>query len=223
MYHGEHMAESTRGYDGVCFDLDGTLWDATASSAEGWTRAARRHGVERAVTAADIGSVCGLTFDECVSVLFPGLPAERWQALASDLKRCEREAVIARGGVLYPGVAEGLAQLAERRPLFLLSNCERWYLEVFFSQTRLAHCFGDTLCHGDTGLPKGENLALLRRRHGWRRPVYVGDTEGDERAAREADFAHLHVRYGFGRAAEAEPFDDFAAICAHLAERIAGP
>jgi phosphoglycolate phosphatase len=223
MYHHEHVEESPGAYDGVCFDLDGTLWDATAASAEGWTRAARRHGLERALSTDDIGRVCGLAFDDCVSLLFPDLPPAKAQALAPDLKRCEREAVIARGGVLYPGVAQGLARLAERRRLFLLSNCERWYLEAFFTQTGLAHCFDDTLCHGDTGLPKHQNLVLLRRRHGWRRPVYVGDTEGDQQAAQGADFAHLHVRYGFGRVAEAPAFDDFASLCAHLAPRIAAP
>jgi hypothetical protein len=36
-----------------------------------------------------------------------------------------------RGGLLYPGVREGLAQLKEKYPLFIVSNCQSGYIETF--------------------------------------------------------------------------------------------
>ena len=45
-----------------------------------------------------------------------------------------------------------------------------------------------------------DNIRLLCREHGLARPVYVGDTAMDERAAAEAGCPFIHVTYGFGAA-----------------------
>ena len=202
-------------FDALIFDLDGTLWDATEASAIGWARAARSHGLERGPTADDIGRVCGLTFEACARTLFPELPEDRLQALMSDLGPGEERAVREHGGRLYPGVADGLRRLAERVPLDLLSNCHRWYLEVFLEQTGLEDVFRDTLCHGDTGFDKAGNLELLRERRALRSPVYVGDTPGDAEACRRAGFTFVYAAYGFGEVA-APRFESFDALSDHL-------
>ncbi len=198
------------------FDLDGTLWDATEASALGWERAGRAHGLEREVSAADIASVCGLPFDECARTLFPEVAGPGCEPLLRDLARYEEAAVRERGGVLYAGVGEGLAALSERAPLFVLSNCQRWYLDLFLDQSALRPLFRDSLCHGDTGLAKAENLALLRERHALRRPAYVGDTQGDREAARRAGFDFLYAAYGFGGLDESVRFASFSELRAYL-------
>jgi phosphoglycolate phosphatase len=123
------------------------------------------------------------------------------------------------GGRPYPGMAEGLRALAARVPLDLLSNCKRWYLELFLEQTGTAALFRDTLCHGDTGQDKAHNLALLRERHAPRAPAYVGDTPGDAAACHEVGMPFVFVAYGFGEV-DAPRFESFEALCTHLLDAV---
>ena len=91
-----------------------------------------------------------------------------------------------------------LAALSETRPLFIVSNCLDGYIECFLESSGLAARFRDWACEGSTGLKKAGNIALICRRHGLRRPVYVGDTRMDEQSAREAGCLFIHAAYGFG-------------------------
>ena len=52
---------------------------------------------------------------------------------------------------------------------------------------------------GRTVLPKADNIALVAERNGLRRPLYIGDTQGDYDAASKAGVPFLHAAYGFGR------------------------
>jgi phosphoglycolate phosphatase len=213
-------AGGVRRWDALVFDLDGTLWDATEASAVGWSEAARAHGLDVTLSAADIGRVCGMPFEACARTLFPDLDDGRLQALMPDLHRHEEAAVRERGGRIYPGVGDGLRRLAAAdAPLFVLSNCTRWYLELFLERAGLAGVFRGTLCHGDTGLDKAGNLRLLRERHGLRAPVYVGDTASDAAASRAAGYDFAYAAYGFGEV-EAPRLESFAAVCAALAPRL---
>lgn len=205
--------------DAFVFDLDGTLWDATGASAKGWSLAAQEQGFPRRLTHEDIGRICGLPFDECVEVLFPDLTPEEREGLGPKLALAEEDAVKAEGGCLYDGVVAGLQQLAAHRPILLLSNCHRWYLEAFLQQSGLAPVFAETLCHGDTGLAKGGNLALLRDRHGFGGAAYVGDTQGDREACQEAGYEFFYASYGFGTLDVTPAYETFSAVCSALAAR----
>lgn len=46
---------------------------------------------------------------------------------------------------------------------------------------------------------KGENIKLIIKRNSLINPVYVGDTEGDLKAARYAGIPFIYARYGFGK------------------------
>jgi phosphoglycolate phosphatase len=205
-----------RAFDSIVFDLDGTLWDATAASAEGWTRGARTYGQRREITAIEIAGVCGLPFATCARTLFPDLSREELDALLPDLEQHEQRAVRERGGLLYPGVRAYLPRLAKCSPLFLLSNCQRWYMDAFLDQSGLRGVFRGTLCHGDTGLSKAENLAVLQKRHDLREPVYVGDTVSDREAARIAGCTFLHAAWGFGSVEGAPAFLTFRDLATWL-------
>ena len=111
----------------------------------------------------------------------------------------ENAYVAAHGGVLYPGVEQTLAALAARWPLFLVSNCQDGYIEAFFQAHGLGRYFTDYENPGRTGLPKADNIALVAERNGLRRPLYIGDTQGDYDAASKAGVPFLHAAYGFGR------------------------
>jgi phosphoglycolate phosphatase len=185
--------------DALIFDLDGTLWDSSASCAKGWNQALGGLGVkDRVITDQDIQSIMGLPKDQIFEKAFPETPLEK-RALIADA--CyEREIAVLRseGGALFPGVDPGLKRLAARYPLFIVSNCAQDYLDTFFEASGLRSLFRDTECYGATGKPKGDNIALLVRRNELGSPVYIGDTAGDQIAAQRARVPYYHVDYGFG-------------------------
>jgi len=203
-------------WDALVFDLDGTLWDAAAASAEGWNRALVQLRLPIRLTVGDIRSVAGNPTPRCFEILLPGLcpVSDRTYRLFMDR---EREAIEELGGELYDGVADGLPKLASRYPLFLVSNCPQWYLEAFFSLTGLQRLFTDWDCHGASGLPKAEMLGRLSAKHRLQRAVYVGDTDGDQAAAEEADLEFACARYGFGNPGGARlSFESFTELVAYF-------
>jgi phosphoglycolate phosphatase len=187
--------------EGIVFDLDGTLWDASVTVAEAWDAAVRaRHPRHPPITRADILAVMGLSHRPILERIFPQHPAEEQERLALLCYAEEERRLRAEGGAVYPGVPEGLARLRARWPLFIVSNCQAGYIETFLDCTGLHGTFRDFECHGRTGRDKGENLIALLRRNGLRAALMVGDTAGDEDAARAAGTPFLHAAYGFGAA-----------------------
>jgi phosphoglycolate phosphatase len=185
--------------DGLIFDLDGTLWDSTGTVAAAWSRAlARLGGAQREITAAEMAGVMGKAHREICRTLFPELEDAEQERVVLACYAEEERALHARGGSLYPGVSEGLARLAERWPLFIVSNCQQGYIEAFLAWSGLGPLFMDHECHGNTGAGKDENLCRVIGRNGLLAPVYVGDTEGDRLAAAQAGVPFIHARYGFG-------------------------
>jgi phosphoglycolate phosphatase len=183
----------------LIFDLDGTLWDASESTAEAWTSVLGQWGFAKAVTADQIRGVAGKPYLECLRILSPGAAdCPQLPDLLRDLADAERATMSSIGGRLYDGVLEGLRTLAQTADLFLVSNCNDWYLRAFLHQTQTAELFKDYACHGSTGLPKHENIKLLMRRHGKADSFYVGDTSGDCTAAEMAGAVYVHAEYGFG-------------------------
>jgi len=185
----------------LVFDLDGTLWDSTEMVARAWNAALKESGLEFGpLCAADIGSIMGFTHEQIRQRLFPELEPARWNAFSRLAYQREEEFLRRSGGQLYPGVREILPRLAERHPLGIVSNCQKGYIEVFLEWTGMRSFFQDWECHGNTGLSKGENLIRLCARRRWSNGLYVGDTAGDEAAAREAGCDFLFAAYGFGQA-----------------------
>jgi phosphoglycolate phosphatase len=186
--------------DSVIFDLDGTLWDSCAACAAGWNNVLRRHAIPfREITADDLRSVVGKSHEGCIRTVFEGLPEAQIRILIDETSEEDNIMVARMGGELFPGVAEGLQTLASRFPLFIVSNCQKGYIETFLRFTGFAPLFQDFECWGNTGLTKGENLRRVIERNGLRAPIYVGDAEGDEKAARECEVPFVWASYGFGR------------------------
>ncbi len=92
-----------------------------------------------------------------------------------------------------------LAELSRQSALFVVSNCQDGYIQAFFAGTGLGKYFTGFECAGRTGRPKGENIALVVKQYGLKRPVYVGDTMLDCVSAREAGVPFVHAAYGFGK------------------------
>jgi phosphoglycolate phosphatase len=203
-------------YDALIFDLDGTLWDAAAASAHGWNLALAELGLTERVTVDGIRSVSGSPFHRCIEILLPGLhPAP--EALVKALDRAERMGLEAMGGVLYPGVAEGVPRLAGSYRLFVVSNCPGWYLDEFLRFSGLGEHLSGYDCHGSSGLGKSEMLAGLCETHAIGRAVYTGDTRGDQQAAASAGMDFAFARYGFGTVEDAAlSFGSFGGLVEHF-------
>jgi phosphoglycolate phosphatase len=187
--------------DALIFDLDGTLWDAAEPTTRGWNRALEELGVTSRVTVAGIRSVAGTPFDGCVEILLPELcpPAE---STLRSLDGHEQAAIAESGGTLFPGVASGIRELAAAFPLFLVSNCQDWYLDIFLAKSGLREWFTGLDCNGYSGLPKSGMLLRLAESHHLKHAVYVGDTHGDRVATEAAGMEFAFARWGFGDTSE---------------------
>ena len=202
--------------DAAIFDIDGTLWNASSASAKGWNAALRGLGLEAHVSAEDIAGVAGKPQEACVDSVLPGLRAECPDLLAA-LAQCERASVERDGGEFYEGALEAVEKLSHRHRIFLVSNCQDWYLELFLGFSGLLDLVSGVDCYGRSGLEKAAMLSRMKNVHSLSAPVYIGDTAGDEAAARGAAMDYIHVSWGFGRpTGQAKIVDSFSELVASL-------
>jgi len=191
--------------DAIIFDLDGTLWDTTATCADGWNRVLGRLGIaHRPVRAVDVRAVAGRPHLDGIREAFAGLSESDVVRLADATAHEDNLAVAAYGGVLYPGVREQVPRLRARVPLMVVSNCQRGYIETFYEWSGLGAHFVDFECWGNTGCDKAENLRRVIARNALRAPWFVGDTDGDRLAARANGVNFAHVGWGFGAVEECD-------------------
>ena len=102
------------------------------------------------------------------------------------------------GGKLYEGIESVLEVLAGKYKLFIVSNCQHGYIETFINYYGFQKYFSDFEYIGRTGLPKGENIKLVMERNSLESSIYVGDTQGDRKAANLAGIPFIFAKYGFG-------------------------
>ena len=184
--------------DALIFDIDGTLWNASPACAKGWNLGLEQLGIDRKVTPEQIEKVSGHPYEQCIDILLPGLRA-KIPELFDMLNQCETEAVKSDGGKFFEGVLDGIRHLAEQYKIFLVSNCQEWYMTLFLDLSDLRPVLTGVDCHGLSGLPKNEMLSRIKDNHFLHDPVYIGDTAGDETAAKLAGVGFIHAAWGFGR------------------------
>lgn len=184
--------------DSIIFDLDGTLWDASAGVLDAWNDLIQKEGLSMRISEKQIQGVMGLSFEDLAAKLFPGLEREERLALVERCYVAETEYLHDHGAILYPKLEETLRELAREYPLFVVSNCQKNYIEAFYHSHGLGGYFRDRECSGNTGLSKGKNIRLLADRNHLFHPIYVGDIRGDLRASEEAGIPFLYARYGYG-------------------------
>ena len=191
--------------DGIIFDVDGTIWDSTDSVAESWNLAIRENSdLDITVTNEFLFSIFGKTMDEIFSRLFPMLDTQERLRLGNLCFEYENRLLETKPGTLYPGVRETFERLSQKVPLFIVSNCQCGYIEVMLRSTVLAPYVTDTLCFGQTKTSKGQTIRTLMKKNHLKDVFYVGDTQGDGDACKEAGIDFVFASYGFGEVPDAK-------------------
>ncbi|WP_046173594.1 HAD family hydrolase [Domibacillus indicus] len=189
--------------DSIIFDLDGTIWDSIDTVLIAWNSVIKRK-LKSELTRKDFENIMGLQMNEISRKLFPELPNKQRQQLVKECGEAEIAFLEKQGGVLYENVENVLKELSQKYKLYIVSNCQEGYIEVFYRYHKLETYFSDFENPGRTGLSKGENINLIMDRNHLSNPVYIGDTEGDLKAARFAGIPFIYAKYGFGQVSEYE-------------------
>lgn len=186
--------------DSIIFDVDGTLWDSTAICAQAWNTIIRREtDLDLVITDKKLKALFGRLLPDIAKIIFPGMTSERQLELIDLCCQEEHRALLAQCAPLYPHLEETLQALSQKYRLFIVSNCQAGYIEVFLEASGLGRYFEGHLCPGDTGNAKAENILQIIRDCRLLSPVYVGDTEGDYRATKAAGIPFVFASYGFGQ------------------------
>jgi len=187
-------------FDGIIFDLDGTLWDSTGNVALAWQQVINKVDyVKEPMTREKIRAVTGMAYNVIFDTTFGYLEKDKRNELMAICAKSEREMLHEKGGDLYPGLEETLNYLAGKYKLFIVSNCQSGYIEIFLKHSNVAHFFSGHQCYGTKGNPKAENIKDIVNDNSLASPVYVGDTQGDYDSATKAGVPFIFANYGFGK------------------------
>ena len=184
---------------GIIFDVDGTLWDSTEMVAVAWNKVIKDEGIEhKELEEKDLKKEFGKPMEEIGESLFPEMPKDEMMKLMEKMLKYENGLVAAGPCVIFEGVQETIKKLSEKYPLYIVSNCQDGYIEAFIKAHKLAIYYSDTECWGRTRAPKAVSNRPLIERNNLSNPVYVGDTAGDAKSAKDAGIDFIYAEYGFG-------------------------
>ena len=186
--------------ESLIFDIDGTLWDSRELVAQGYNIQLRREGLDHlCVTAEDFLPLFGKIMTEIADVIFGSLPPETRYPLMERCMATENRYLHDNPCEIgYPGVKETMEKLSRKYRLFIVSNSQCGYPELCIRKLGLESYISGHLCFGDTGAEKGVTIRRLMERHKITSAVYIGDTQGDLEAARQAGIPFIFASYGFG-------------------------
>jgi phosphoglycolate phosphatase len=187
-------------YDSIIFDLDGTLWDSTDTITGAWQTALSKapYMHNEVMTRERVRSITGMTYDKIFEKLFPFLNDAQRAEVKYLCSVSELEILQKQGGTLYPGLTETLEYLGEKYKLYIVSNCQSGYIELFLDLHNMHDHFLAHQCFGTKGNPKADNIKDIVNDHDLKSPVYVGDTMGDYESATKAGVPFIFASYGFG-------------------------
>ncbi len=194
------MAIDINQVDSIIFDMDGTLWDAMSTYVEVWNRAFAEYGVDGSITSDILLKGMGKPLNEIKEIL--GSQFEINVDSDSFLQRVyeiEDEIMPTMGGELYPGLVDGLKQLAKRYKLFLVSNCGENGLLNFMEFAGVKAYITDYVSYGMNPQSKSQNILMIKDKHNLKNPIYVGDTQGDSDQTHAAGLPFVFCSYGFGK------------------------
>ena len=186
-------------FDGIIFDLDGTLWSTIESCVKSIAEVRKKHKeITRDITEKEVISSMGLPFDEIVNIYYSYLEKNKAVRYAKEAFNKNIENLLQNGGTLYENMVETIKSLSKHSSLYIVSNCVEGYIESFLNSSKLTNYFQDYESNGRTKLSKGENIKLIIERNNIKNAIYVGDTISDKEAAKYANIPFVYASYGFG-------------------------
>ena len=207
----------------VMFDLDGTLIDSVGGIAHAVNAVRQGYGLAplpRERVKSYVGNGARKLMERSLADAPPPVPID--EALAAMVDRYAAEPLYDTG--LYPGVAEGLAELARRGALLaVVSNKPDRVGKLILEGLGIARFFCENIGAGHFPLkPAPDAVLYLLETHAVprERAWFVGDHYTDLRAAEAAGVRGVFCRYGFGRregAPAAFEIDDFSELAPLLA------
>jgi phosphoglycolate phosphatase len=205
--------------DSIIFDMDGTLWNSTPEVAVAFKKilAAKYPEVTDEVTADRLQGLFGLPLDVIAVRLFESVPEEHAINVMKECCEYECDYLAKHGAELYEGLEEVLIKLSQKYKLLIVSNCQEGYIQCFFkANPHLEQYFIDFEYPGRTGKLKADNIRMVIERNGLNNPIYVGDTQGDADASKEAGVPFVFARYGFG---DVKEYDDVIDSLSELVDK----
>ena len=189
-------------YESIIFDIDGTLWDSRALVAEGYNIQLEREGLQHLFVNADIlKPLFGKTMTEIADVLLASIDGKDRYDLMERCMATENEYLFNNPCQIgYPRVKETLEELSKNHRLFIVSNSQCGYPELCIEKLGLGDYIQGHMCFGDTGTSKGQTLLTIMKKYNITSAIYIGDTQGDLEACREAGLPFVFCAYGLGQA-----------------------
>ncbi len=181
----------------LIFDLDGTLWDSTNSVLSAWNEVLAKENKEL-IDACVLEKCFGKTFDEINEIVFGN--SVEGKRILEDCMNNELTHIKKIGGILYKNTLETLAELKKYNNLYIVSNCQKGYIEAFIKYFNLESIFIDFECEGNTKKNKTHNIKILMERNNLNptNTIYIGDTSGDMLSAKNNHLPFIYAKYGFG-------------------------
>ena len=189
-------------FDAIILDIDGTIWNTTELVAQAWNKAIDMLFPSIAHVSADVlKTQFGKTMEQIANNLFPSLNQNEKQKLIDTCCIEEHKVIVSNTkDITYPTVRDTIPLLAKKYKLFIVSNCQKGYIELTMQKNALEPYILDTECYGNTGEDKDKNIITLCKRNALKNPVYVGDTQGDMLSCQKANVTFIWASYGFGQA-----------------------
>ena len=189
-------------YESLIFDIDGTLWDSRALVAEGYNIQLEKEGLRHLfVDAETLRPLFGKVMTAIADSIFSSIaPPERYELMERCMETENRYLFENECRIGYPRVKETLAELSKKHRLFIVSNSQCGYPELCIEKLGLQDYIQGHMCFGDTGTSKGQTILTLMRKHNISSCIYIGDTQGDLEACREAGIPFIFCAYGLGQA-----------------------
>ena len=124
-------------YDGLIFDVDGTIWDSTPVVEKAWNAALADSGhSDVRITADRLKRLFGLPMLDIIEDILPGSTLEERESFLPLCSRYEFEYLEKESGVVYEGLEDTLRTLSGSGiPLFIVSNCQSGYIGLMYRKT----------------------------------------------------------------------------------------
>lgn len=186
-------------YDGLIFDLDGTLWSSAKNVHNAIIEMKKLHPEIRDFSFEQTKTTMGYTNKQTEEFYFNEFEPEKAKALCDEFLKLITNDIVTAGAEIYSDTFDTLKKLKEKHRLFIVSNCGHGFVEAFMTQSNTTEFIEDYEYCARTGLAKGGNIKLIVERNKLKNPCYVGDTLIDKEASAEAGTDFIYCAYGFGK------------------------